>query len=99
MSSRNAQTEQRAKPRAKAELIITTWYTPKEIARTRRISPAKVLGWIRSGELEACNYADRESKRPRWRISAEALNKFELGRRNRPATSAAARDEQVDGPF
>lgn len=37
-----------------------------------------VLGWIRSGELRAVNVGRRQgAKKPRWRITPEALAAFE----------------------
>jgi transposase len=40
-----------------------------------------VLGWIRSGELRAINVGRTPAgKRPRWRVTAEALAAFELAR-------------------
>jgi excisionase family DNA binding protein len=40
-----------------------------------------VLGWIRSGELRAVNVGRRPgARKPRWRITQEALSAFELAR-------------------
>ena len=42
------------------------------------VSEHTVLGWIRSGELRAINVGRRlGSKKPRWRITQEALEAFE----------------------
>ena len=61
------------------------------------VSEHTVLGWIRSGELRAVNVGRRPGgKKPRWRITQEALEAFEqlrtaappaprLRRRKRPA--------------
>lgn len=62
---------------------MTRWLTPPQIARERQIRVGKVLGWIRSGELAAVNCAARPHGRPRWRVSAEALAKFDSARSNR----------------
>jgi excisionase family DNA binding protein len=44
-----------------------------------------VLGWIRSGELRAVNVGRRPgAKRPRWRITQEALAAFEMARTQTP---------------
>jgi hypothetical protein len=64
---------------------IRTWYSPAEIARSRGIRVSKVLTWVRNGELEAVNCAERPRQRPRWRVSAEALAAFDRGRSNRAA--------------
>ena len=50
------------------------------------VSEGTVLQWIRSGELRAVNVSRRPgSKKPRWRITAEALATFELARTPAPA--------------
>ena len=59
------------------------WYTPKEVARLRRVRVSKVMGWIRRGELEAINHADGRMGRPRWKISREALELFDRARSSR----------------
>ncbi len=44
-----------------------------------------VLGWIASGELKAVNVGRRlAAKKPRWRITQEALAAFELARTHTP---------------
>lgn len=50
--------------------------TPPNIARELGISPEQVIAFIHSGELRASNLARRGCKRPRWRISPEALRDF-----------------------
>jgi hypothetical protein len=58
-------------------------YTPREVARLRGISPAKVYALINQGVLEAVNHASKAQLRPQWRISAEALARFDHARSNR----------------
>lgn len=60
--------------------------TPPEIAKARKISVRKVLYWIESGELEAINHATRRSNRPLWKISPDALSRFDRSRSSRPST-------------
>ncbi len=55
-------------------------YTPPDIARRYGVKWAKVLSWINSGELAAVNVATVTTGRPRWRITREALESFELRR-------------------
>jgi transposase len=55
-------------------------YTPREIAKRYRVSPDKVRGWIKRGELVAINTAPRLCGKPRWVITPEALARFEAGR-------------------
>ena len=50
--------------------------TPPEVADQLRVSPDKVLSWIRSGELRAVNVAKRLGGRPRYRVSIEDLAAF-----------------------
>jgi excisionase family DNA binding protein len=57
-----------------------TKLTPPEIARRCRISPDKVLTWIRSGELRAINVATRPGGRPRYLIDEKDLADFEARR-------------------
>jgi hypothetical protein len=54
--------------------------TPPEIARRYGIATAKVIGWIRSGELAALNLATSTRTRPRYSVTLEALEEFERHR-------------------
>jgi excisionase family DNA binding protein len=54
--------------------------TVHEVARRFRVSPDKVRGWIRRGELAALNTASALSGRPQLRITREALAAFEQRR-------------------
>lgn len=58
----------------------TPYLTPPEIAAKYGCKPETVIGWIRSGELRAINLARPGSLKPRFRISYEALELFELAR-------------------
>lgn len=61
--------------------ILTASVTPAEYAKARGISGDKVLGWIASGELVAVNVAQSANgRRPRWRISLDAIEAFERSR-------------------
>src|SRR4051812_25423763 len=62
---------------------LAAWFTPPEVARLRKLRVGKVLTWIRTGELQAVNCAERAGARPRWRISAVALAEFDTARSNR----------------
>jgi excisionase family DNA binding protein len=53
----------------------------RDVCERYGVGDHTVLQWIRSGELKAFLASRRrDSKRPRWRISAEALAAFELAR-------------------
>jgi excisionase family DNA binding protein len=50
----------------------------KHVAERYSVTEHTVLGWIRSGELKAVNVGRRPGgKKPRWRITPEALEAFE----------------------
>jgi len=55
--------------------------TPPEIARLYRVSPGKVLQWIRTGQLAAINVATTTKGRPRYLVAPDALSEFEEGRK------------------
>jgi hypothetical protein len=50
--------------------------TVRETASLFRVGTAKVLGWIRAGELRAVNTAAGLSAKPRWVILPDALDEF-----------------------
>jgi excisionase family DNA binding protein len=57
----------------------------REICERYGVGEHTVLGWIRSGELRAVNVGRRlGTKKPRWRITQEALDAFEALRTPRP---------------
>ena len=61
-----------------------TWYTPPEIAKQLRVDVAKIIARIRAGELVAIDVSTPGSRRPRYRISDEALQDFILRRKYGP---------------
>ena len=58
--------------------------TSREIAKLLRVSPEKVLGWIRRGQLKAINIGN--GFRPQYRISPDALQAFFAGSRSSAAS-------------
>lgn len=67
----------------------------KEICDRFGVGENTVLGWIRSGELGAINVGRRQgTKKPRWRITAEALATFELLRTTTPPLPRTRRRKQ-----
>jgi excisionase family DNA binding protein len=58
------------------------YLTPPEIAACLRVSPEKVLGWIRRGELRAINVSN--GYRPRYRVSPEQFENFLKRRQVQP---------------
>jgi excisionase family DNA binding protein len=79
------------------------YLSPPQYAKQLGIQAEKVLRWIRSGELKAVNVAQNSGVgRPRWRISAQEIQRFELSRSNtsppqRPRR--ARRKPDKGGPF
>ena len=60
--------------------IARRMLTPPQAAKELAVSPTKVLGWIRRGELAAIDLSTRRGGRPRYRISRDALDAFLGGR-------------------
>jgi excisionase family DNA binding protein len=50
--------------------------TVTEVAKFLRVSPTKVLSWIRSGRLRGYNVAERENSRPKFRVEPDDLAAF-----------------------
>lgn len=69
-------------PRTKSTEEQERYLTPPEIAARLRITPVKVIGWIRKAELRAVDVGN--GTRPRYRISPDDLKDF-LRRREVPA--------------
>jgi hypothetical protein len=70
-------------------------FTVQDIQRRYAVTTHTVLGWIRSGELKALNVGRRPgARKPRWRVSQEALNAFELLRTPTPPMPRMRRRRQ-----
>jgi len=54
--------------------------TVAEVAKRYRVSPDKVRGWLRRGELAAINTSSKPGGKPRFVVTREALERFEQGR-------------------
>jgi len=68
----------------------------RDLCERYRVSAHTVLGWIRSGELRAVNVGRRQgAKKPRWRISATALEAFEALRTVTPPRPGSRRKKRV----
>lgn len=66
--------------------------TPPEVASLYGVEPAKVIAWIRAGELPAVNLATRpDARRPRYRIREADLDVFEQRRAVKPPSPPATR--------
>lgn len=60
--------------------LSNTAITPPQLAKLWGIDPAKVLTWIRSGELSAFNGAASTATRPRYLITQQAIEDFQKRR-------------------
>ena len=78
---------------APADIVVML--TPPEAARRLRVSPERVIAWIRAGKLLGVNVGDG-SKRPRFRIAPEALEDFLLSAREVSPRPRAQRRRRKD---
>jgi len=62
--------------RATAEQPQNQPLTVPEVAKLLRVSPDKVLSWIRTGRLRGYNIAEREDGRPKYRVNPDDLQAF-----------------------
>jgi excisionase family DNA binding protein len=71
-------------------------FTVADLCERFGVGEHTVLGWIRSGELKAMNVGRSPGgKKPRWRISAEAVSDFELRRTPAPAAMTPQRRRRI----
>lgn len=67
-------------------------YSVRDLCERYAVGEHTVLTWIRSGELRAVNVGRRpDGKKPRWRITEEALAVFEVARTSAPPKPRAPR--------
>jgi transposase len=72
-------------------------YTVHDIQKRYGVRVHTVLQWIRAGELRAVNVARKVgARRPRWRVSQEAVEAFEQLRSSTPPPPRARR--RKEGP-
>jgi excisionase family DNA binding protein len=70
--------------------------TVKGIAERYCVSQHTVLSWLRSGELRGINVGRRlGAGKPRWRITQEALEAFELLRTPTPPLPRCKRRKRM----
>jgi hypothetical protein len=69
--------------------------TPPQLARRLRVSPDKVLTWIKSGELRAVNVATNPKGRPRFVIDPNDVEAFEARRSVHKKPPATRRRRQA----
>ncbi len=71
--------------------------TVRDVARRYRVGEDKVRGWIKRGELTACNTAAVLCGKPRWVILPEALAAFEQRRQGGPPAKPTPRRRRPTG--
>jgi excisionase family DNA binding protein len=78
--------------------MTTRALTIREVCERYGVGQATVRSWLRTGELRGVNCGRRPgSKKPRWRVTAEALAAFELLRTpNPPPPRTKRRKRQAD---
>ena len=59
--------------------------TPPQLAQRWGIDKAKIIAWIRSGELRAINASTIPTRRPRYLINEKDIQSFEQAREVLPA--------------
>jgi predicted site-specific integrase-resolvase len=71
-------------------------FSAKDVADRYGVDARTVLFWIKSGELRAINGSRKiNSKKPRWRITQESIEAFELLRGStRPPAKANRRRQR-----
>ena len=82
------------------KLNIRRYYSPTELAKILGIDSEGILELIHSGELAASNIArSRAARKPRWRISQEALDKFMASRAKQTIATKRRIKSQVKDYF
>jgi predicted site-specific integrase-resolvase len=81
----------------KTHSVSRTHVTPPELARMRGIAIARIVGWIRSGELRAINQSNG-TLRPRYLISLADLEAFDAKRAVVPPTPVVSRARKPSIP-
>jgi excisionase family DNA binding protein len=70
----------------------------RDVCERYGVGEHTVLGWIASGELRAINVGRRSgAKKPRWRITQEALEAFEAQRTPTPPAPRTRRRKRPPG--
>lgn len=68
--------------------------TVRDLCERYCVGEHTVLAWIRSGELRAIDVSRNRGGKPRWRVTPEALEAFELIRTPSPPPPRKRRRKQ-----
>lgn len=79
---------------------VGVYLTPPQLAAKLRVKPETIVAAIRRGELRAMDLARPGSRRPRFRISPEAIREWETQREAAAVSTprAAVRRRQSKRP-
>ena len=73
-------------------------YSVQDVCKRYCVGVHTVLRWIANGELRAVNVGrNLSAKKPRWRVTQEALEAFELLRTPLPPAPKTRRRKQAAG--
>jgi excisionase family DNA binding protein len=73
-------------------------FSVHDVSERYSVGEHTVLGWIKSGELRAVNVGRKAgAKKPRWRITQEALDAFEVLRTPTPVRPRVRRRKRPAG--
>lgn len=70
-------------------------FTTADVARRYRVGQSKVLLWIKLGELTAINTSSAMCARPRYVVTADALEQFERRRSAKPVAKVQRRQRSA----
>jgi excisionase family DNA binding protein len=70
--------------------------TVKQVAERYGVTQHTVLAWIQSGEMGAVSVSRSPNGRPRWRITPEAMQRWESSRIKTPTTRTRRRRTSTD---
>jgi len=79
------------------QVSVSEYFKPPAIAKRFQVKQQVVGKWIRSGELAAVDVSESRGRRPRWRVSQEALDAFLASRGNRPPAKVTRRRRKSPG--
>ncbi len=71
-------------------------YSIKDLMARYAVGEHSVGTWIRNGDLTAINVAKRNGGKPQWRVTQEALDRFELLRMKVPPQPKIGRKKRSD---
>jgi hypothetical protein len=70
-------------------------YGIRDLCERFAVGEHTVLAWIRLGDLRAIDVSRIRGRRPKWRVSAEALAEFEAARTPAPSPPQPRQKKQA----